>query len=86
MLQTCHHCGKDPYQYVNDGLKLIPVAVVCCEVYATETYNQLSLVEIREIKLLEDQSKKQPKVMRFGTLSLKPRSDTPDQCGSDEAQ
>lgn len=88
VMQTCHYCGKDPYQYVNGGLgRNIPVAVVCCEHHIQETYHQLNMVvEVKPPALLED-LKPVPTVRRFGTLSLKRKSkDTPDQCGSDDNQ
>lgn len=28
---NCPFCGHDPYHYVNNGLGMVPVAIVCCE-------------------------------------------------------
>lgn len=43
---TCPACGKDPYQYVNDGTPTPrPVAVVCCFEGALAVYNGLNAEE-----------------------------------------
>ena len=37
----CPYCGLDPYEYVDVGIGMIPIAVNCCEpgyaLYATDT-------------------------------------------------
>jgi len=30
-MNKCAFCGADPYEYVNNGIGLEPVAVTCCE-------------------------------------------------------
>lgn len=41
LLALCPFCGKDPFQYVFDGIDRRPVAIICCAMGIKSMYRHL---------------------------------------------